>query len=407
MQLDTCACIRKICLVREIPPVAKRLRIALLIESSRQYPQQLQRGIAAYAQAHGPWSFYHQMRALGDAAPAWLKSWGCHGILARIESAKMARQIKKMHLPTVDLYGMYDIEGVCVVDNDNQAIAELAAKYLIERGFRNFAYCGFPGIHYSDQRCKYFVQFLAEAGYEVSTYDGPPRSHAVDLSSVEVASLLRERELANWLESLPKPLGLFACDDSRAQQVLNACGQYNIAVPDEVAVIGADNDEPLCELSDPPLSSIDSDAQRIGYEGACALHRLIEGEKPPSSRILIGPKGVVVRQSTNVIPVADSRVAAAMHFIRQHACDGIVVDDVLRHVRVSRSTLERRFADAFDRSPRAEIHRIQIQRVKELLKTTDFSLAKIARLAGFNHTESLCYSFKNATGLTPGQFRKQ
>jgi LacI family transcriptional regulator len=387
--------------------MARRLRIALLIESSRWYPQELQRGIAAYARAHGPWSFYHQMRALGDTAPAWLKGWACDGILARIESRRLIRQIKKMAVPTVDLYGMYGAEGISTVDNDNQAIAQLAANHLLERGFKQFAYCGFANIHYSDGRRAGFVRHLAEAGYEVAVYDGPPHARTVDLSSVEVASLLRERELANWIASLPKPLGLMACDDARAQQVLNACGQYGIAVPDELAVIGVDNDEILCELSDPPLSSIDSNAQKIGYEGAALLHRLIEGESPPAEKVLVGPRTVVVRQSTDVLAIADSRVAAAMHFIRQRACDGILIEDVLQHLGLSRSTLERRFTELLGRSPRAEIARVQLQRVKELLRTTDFSLVKIARLAGFNYVESMYYAFKKATGQTPGQYRKQ
>jgi LacI family transcriptional regulator len=387
--------------------MAKRLKIALLIESSRWYPWELQRGIAAYARAHGPWSFYHQIRALDDTAPAWLKKCGCDGILARIESRKLIRQIKKMAVPTVDLYGMYGVEGICTVDNDHQAIAQLAANHLLERGFKRFAYCGFANIHYSEQRRAGFVQCLAEAGHEVTVYAGPPYAHTVNLFSIEGASLVRERELAGWIASLPKPIGLMACDDARAQQALNACGQYGIAVPDEVAVIGVDNDEVLCELSDPPLSSIDSNASKIGYEGAALLHRIIEGEEPPAEEVLVRPRNVVVRRSTDVLAVTDSRVAAAMHFIREHACDGILIDDVLQHLRLPRSTLERRFTKLLGHSPRAEIARVQLQRVKELLRTTDFSLAKIARLAGFNYVESMYYAFKKATGRTPGQYRKQ
>ena len=387
--------------------MAEHLKIVLLMESSRWYPQQVQRGIAAYARAHGPWSFYHQMRALADAAPTWLGSLGGDGILTRIESRKLLDQIKRLNLPTVDLYGMYPAEGIFTVDNNHQSIARLAADHLLECGFKHFAFCGFKGIHFSEQRGESFVRYLAEAGYEVATCNGPSCSRTVNLRSMEITTLLHERELAEWLKSLPKPLGIMACDDSRAQQVLNACGQYDIVVPDEVAVIGVDNDEVLCELSELPLSSIDPDAKKIGYEGASLLHRIINGEDLPLEKVLVEPRGVVVRQSTDVVAIADSQVAAAMHFIRQHACDGILIEDVLQHLRLSRSTLERRFTELLGRSPRAEINRVQLERVKELLRTTNFSLAKIARLAGFNYTESMCYAFKKTTGQTPGQYRKQ
>jgi LacI family transcriptional regulator len=387
--------------------MARRLRIALLMESSRWYSQQMQRGIAAYAMAHGPWLFYHQMRALSDAAPAWLRGFQCDGILARIESRKLLGQIKRLALPTVDLYAMYSVKGIFPIDNDNQVIAQSAANHLLERGFTNFAFCGYSGVHFSEQRCAYFAGYLAGKGFEVAVYNGPPRPRTIDLSAMEVASLMRERELAKWIQSLSKPVGLLGCDDSRAFQVLNACGQYGVAVPDEVAVIGVDNDEVLCGLSNPPLSSIDPDAQKIGYEGAALLHRIIDGETVSSEKVLVPSCRVVVRQSTNVLAMADSRVAAAMHFIRQHACDGIVVEDVLRELRLSRSTLERRFAEMLGRSPKAEINRVQLERVKDLLRTTDFPLAKIARLAGFSYVESMYYAFKKATGQTPGQYRKQ
>ncbi len=379
----------------------------MLIGSTRRYRRDLLCGIAAYARTHGPWSFYHQERAPSDAIPAWLKNWQGDGIIAQIENRKLIRHIRQLKLPTVDLFGLHEIEGVPALDNDFQAVAHMAADHLIERGFEHFAYCGLSGVHYSDLYGTHFEQYLTQSGYDVSVYDRRQPSHAVTASTVETRGLLREDTLAAWIESLPKPLGLMACNDLRAQQVLTACGEHGIAVPDEVAVVGADNDEVLCELSDPPLSSIDPNAKKMGYEAAAMLERMIEGQDPPDEKTLIKPLGVVVRQSTDVLAVADRTVAAAMHFIRQRACDGIGVEDVCRHVRISRSTLERRFTKFLGRSPKAEILRVQLQRIKQFLTETNYPLVKIAKLVGFSHVENMCNFFKSRTGRTPGRYRKE
>ena len=196
-----------------------------------------------------------------------------------------------------------------------------------------------------------------------------------------------------------------ACNDLRAHQVLMACSDRNIAVPEELAVIGVDNDELICELCQPPLSSIEQNSEGIGYQAARLLDRLLDGEAEPTEPIPVEPLGVVPRQSTSIVAISDADVAAAVHFIRTHVADGIQVSDVLQHVQISRSTLERRFARLLGRSPKAEILRVQLDRVKHLLSMTDFPLEKIARLTGFDYMESLCSTFKRITGQTPGQYR--
>lgn len=386
--------------------MAKRLKVALLIGSSRRYRRDLLCGIAAYARTHGPWSFFHQERALGDAAPVWLKDWQGDGIIAQIENRKLIRQIQQTGLPTVDLFGLHKIEGIPSVIMDSQAEIQMVADHFIERGFEHFAFYGLPGVHYSDRFGTHFEQYLARAGYDVSIYGRRQTPRAVTAVSVETRGLMHEDALATWIESLPKPLAIVACNDVCAQQVLTACGDHGIAVPDEVAVLGGDNDEVLCELSNPPLSSTDPNAKKMGYEAAALLERLIEGQEPPEEALLVRPLGVVVRQSTDVLAVADRAVAKAVRFIRESACDGIGVEDVCRHARLSRSTLERRFAKHLGRSPKAEILRVQLERIKQFLIETDYPMAKIAQLAGITHVENMCRYFKSKTGMTPGQYRK-
>jgi LacI family transcriptional regulator len=387
--------------------VARRLRIALLIESTSAIGRALQRGIAAYARAHGPWSFYQQLRAMHDTLPDWLKRQDCQGILARIESPKLIDQIRTVDLPTVDLLGIHELKGIPTVSSDHEAVANAAADELLGRAFRRFAFCGYPGLEHSDQRCHYFVARMAAEGCQTSVYQPSRFRRPANISATLNRGLLDEEDVAAWLTSLPKPVGLMAPNDVRAQQVLNACARCGIAVPDEVAVIGVDNDEVLCELSDPPLSSVDLGGQEIGRQAAMVLDQMINGQAAPTGHIRVKPRGVVARQSTDVLAIADPTVARAEHFIRLHACDGIGVEPVLEHVGLSRRTLERRFRKALSRSPSDEITRIRLNRIKELLQTTDFALAKIAELAGFRYVESMHYFFKENMGQTPGQYRKR
>lgn len=387
--------------------MARHSRIALLIESHRTYERNLLRGIAAYAHVHGPWSFFQQVRAPGNVVLTRLEKWGGDGLIMRCESRKLIQHIQKLNIPTVDLLGWYDLEDIPTLDTDHRAVAHMAADHLIEHGFEQFAYCGFDGLYYSERRREYFTEYLSELGYKVSVFQCPRQSHDRDSSTFEAHGVLDAEALAAWVASLPKPVGLMACNDARGEHVLDACSQCGIVVPDETAVIAVGNDDVVCDLCAPTLSSIEPNTRKMGYEAAALLDRMISGEDLPTVKILVGPLDVITRQSTDVLTIADGDVAAAMHFIREHAAEGVNVEDVLEHVGVSRSTLERRFARFVGRSPKAEIIRAQLHRVKQLLSRTDYPLVKIAQLAGFNHVEYMCNIFKDKTGQTPGQYRKQ
>jgi LacI family transcriptional regulator len=215
-----------------------------------------------------------------------------------------------------------------------------------------------------------------------------------------------EAEVTRWIEELPKPVGLMACNDIRAQQVLTTCRTIGVAVPDEVAVLGVDNDDVLCDLSDPPLSSVVPDTRKIGYEAASLLERMMGGEPAPEPLTTIPPLGVVTRRSTDVLAIDDRAISSAVRFIREHACEGITVEDVLEELPYSRSVFERRFTKIFGRTPKAEILRTQLDRVKRLLAETDLPLKQIASKAGFQHPEYMSVAFKERTGQTPGQYRR-
>ncbi len=213
--------------------------------------------------------------------------------------------------------------------------------------------------------------------------------------------------MSKWLAKLERPTGLFVCNDIRGQQVLNACRTAEIAVPDDIGVIGVDDDDAICLLCDPPLSSVRPDAERVGYRAAELLNQMLAGAESNTSVEYVPPKSVSERLSTKVVAVEDVELARVCRYIRQHACDGINVGDVAQYSSLSRRQLERRFQDELGRTPHEQITAIQIDRVKQLLRETDMTLEQIAPKAGYSHKESLSAVFKRETGLTPGEYRAE
>jgi LacI family transcriptional regulator len=382
-----------------------RPRVALLIESSRAYGRGLLHGIAEFIRLHGPWSIYLAERGLGDDPPAWLHRWQGDGIIARIENQKIARAVRELGVPTVDLRGLLSDLNVPLITTDDEAVARLAVNHFLERGFRNFAFCGFVSADYSDNRSREFSRIVEESGFTCHVFQPCRKPRPIGTLALELSGLTAEAEVARWVKDLPKPVSIMACNDIRGQQVLNACRDVGIAVPEEVAVLGVDNDDVLCDLSYPSMSSVVPDTQRIGYEAADLLEGMMAGDPAPEEPIYIPPLGVLTRRSTDVLAIEDRDLALAVRFIREHACEGITVEDVLANVPLSRSVFERRFARLFGRTPKAEILRARLDRVKQLLAGTDIPLKQISMKVGFTHPEYMNVIFKERTGQTPGQYR--
>jgi len=382
-----------------------RPRVALLIESSRAYGRGLLQGIARYIRTHGPWSVSFQERRASDPPPAWLTQWRGDGIIARVEDRALAKVIARLKVPAVDLRGLLRDLPHPLIETDDRLVVDAAAEHLLSRGFRHFAFCGFPGANYSDVRSELFTARLHREGVPCHVYQPPRRLRSEASFKQEQQGLELEGDVGRWIRSLPKPLALLACNDIRGQQVLNVCRQHDIAVPEQVAVLGVDNDTVLCELSDPPLSSVIPDTDRIGFEAAALLDRLMRGEAAPAGTTYIPPLGVATRRSTEVLAVSDRHVATAIQFIRDNACAGISVADVVASLPLSRSALERRFDAHLGRAPKAEILRVQIERAKQLLAESDLPLKTVAERCGFTHPEYLSVIFKKKTGTTPGRFR--
>lgn len=376
----------------------RRRQVALLIETSNAYARGLLQGVVHYIREHRPWSFHLMEQGRGDDPPPWLAGWKGDGIIARIETPRIARAVVKTGLPAVDLSAARLVPALPWVETNDEEIARLAAEHLLERGFKRFAFCGDARFNWSQWREGHFAARLKAAGHACAVFR--PEVAAGDVAA-------EGRELARWLQALPKPVGIMACYDIRGQQVLDACRGAGLAVPDEVAVIGVDNDALLCELASPPLSSVIPNAHRAGYEAAALLDQLMAGKRVPATAHLIAPLGIAERQSTEVLAVDDRDVARAVQFIRERACEGITVSDVLRAVPLSRRVFEQRFQRLLGCTPREEILRVRLARVKQLLAETDLPLYLVAERTGFDHVEYLSVVFKRETGRTPSAWRNE
>jgi LacI family transcriptional regulator len=374
--------------------------VALIVATSKQHDRGLLRGIGRYIKGHGPWSVYIEERGQEDAIPSWLKGWKGDGIIARSKDVEMAEALLATGAPVVELRRQVIGLDLPSVHCDDESISHIAIQHFVERGFRHFAVCGRPGLRWSDLRQGAYRAGLAELGYCCHEYLSPGQGR-------ELTWEQEQDDVARWLGALPRPVGVLACNDIRGLQVLDACRRIDLSVPEGVAVLGVDNDEVLCELSDPPLSSIDQDLERIGYEAAALLDGLMAGEAATADPVLIEPLGVVARLSTDSIAIDDPAVATALRAIRQLACANKGIDHVVELTGLSRRSLQRRFKAMTGRTLQEEILNTQLARVRQMLAESDLKLESIARKSGFNYAGYMCSCLKKNTGMTPGEYRSR
>ncbi len=373
--------------------------VALLIETSGSYGRGLLRGVSKYNREHGGWSTYFHPHGLGDPPPPWLTNWHGDGILARIDTPEIANLLLHSGVPVVNLRGTVGELQFPYVGPDHDQIARLAAEHLLERGLKHFAFCGKPaGVHPGlDERGVTFAEVVRAAGgtCDVFPADCPPDNWEME-----------QELLSKWLDSLPKPVGVMACNDERGLQVLDACRRCGAIVPDEVAVIGADNDEHLCDLSIPPLTSVDVNAEHIGYTAAALLDEIMmRGKSSTPTGQRLAPRGIFTRLSTDTVASDDDEVNRALRYIRENGCQGLRVVDVLAHMGMSRATLQQRLKRVIGRTIHEEIERVRLARVKELLLSPDMTIKQVARATGFSSVQYMTRVFRAAMGETPARYR--
>jgi LacI family transcriptional regulator len=365
--------------------------ILVVVEFYRGFGQQVVDGVASYGRKHGPWQYISDYRWT-LAQPGMLDEFPRpDGILAQGINRQALEELRDSGIPTVHLQ---DIPSPLPrVHPDLPAIGRMAAEYLLELGFEDVAYWGLYGPPHSWTWNNTMREVVEAAGKRFQS--------GLDMRLRELGG----DEMRAWLRELPKPVGLFVGHDRWAQVISRICWEEGLHVPDEVAILGTENDRYVCELTNPPLSSVDQNGRRAGYRAARMLDRLMAGEQPESMEVLIPPRGVIVRQSTNTLATDNRDVVNAMRFIRDHARDGIEVADVLKRVASSRRMLEMNFRKHLNRGIAEEIVHARLEHAKRLLTDTDMGTVEIALACGFSSRTVMSNTFRRVAGMSPSRYR--
>jgi LacI family transcriptional regulator len=385
--------------------------VVILTSSIVKGLQEMLQGVLQYAQEHGPWRIYQQENRPWTYCLKDFKQWGCTGIIAAAHhSVEEARVIAAAGVPVIVLLQPHPMHQPdyplfhfpCVIW-DSIAIGRMAARYFLDRSFRQFGFVGdtYSATYWSREREHGFYEVLKEAGFEETFH-----KYGV-CSELESQDWAVERpRMEQWLKSLPKPIAIFAPNDRRGKQVLDACLDAGISVPDEVSVLGVDNDEWICEAAVPNLSSIQCNPMLAGRQIAVHFARMLQGEPISKAEYSIAPIRVVTRQSTNWEAIPDRKIAKARTYIREHAENAdLRVDAVAKFIGLSRRATEIRFRNAVGRTVREEIEHIRLKRVKALLIESDIQIVDVARRCGFASETHLGRIFKSRFNTTMNRFR--
>lgn len=383
----------------------RTLRIGLVFSYSLAYCRGILRGIKEYASDRPQWVFTPV--APEDGGAKLLRALKPAGVIAHVYSPALRDELAALRRPVVNVCGVLS-DGdrrrpLPRVGLDDEAVGRAAAAHLLDAGFRRFAFVGHPGHAYSSRREAGFGAALAAAGFGFSCFhesQSPfePRGRLWGL----------DPSLRAWLAALRRPVGLFTCNDIWGVQLAEACRQAGLRVPEDVALVGVDDDDLLCELARPSLSSVAIPSKEIGRRAAALLDRLLAGgSRPPADPILLPPVGVVSRQSSDVVAMDDRDVSAAVAFIRAHAHAPIVIDDVLETATVCRRTLERKFRRTLSRGIWDEIRRVHLNRAMRLLSETDLPVSTVAEQSGFSSGKHLSVVLRQELDTTPTAYRRQ
>lgn len=375
------------------------VRIGLALSYSFSFYRGVARGIHEYAETRPGWLF--SMIAPDKRSLRW-RADHIDGLLAGISAAATNRACSRWRCPVVNVSSVLWGLRFPRVGVDNRAVGELAAAHFLDLGLRHFAFVGHPGWYFSVTRQEAFQHALQQAGFESIEYHSQADKQFDSLANQPLLTL----RVIPWLKRLPKPVGIFTPNDLWGLQLTELCGQAKVRIPDEVAILGVDDDDLLCEVARPQLSSVRLPSRQIGMEAAALLERLLSGKKAPKEPILLAPLGVTNRKSTDVLAINDEDVVAAARFIRNHAHEPIRVSDVLNNVLISRRSLERRFQMAFGRGISEEIQRGHIERAKRLLSETDLPIYKVATQAGFTDFRHLATVFRQRFAQSPLAYRR-
>ncbi len=379
-------------------------RVILRIETSRACGRGILLGVSRYCHLFSRWRlsqqlpFYFDSKSFSDN-PTRPENWMADGMI--VARPDIPESVKKIGVPIIGIDVFEPICGMPNIVGDTDGIAEMALKHFMDRGFSQLAYCEFEGIPWAVERGKSFTACANQKGLEVATYKVTNSEGRFSWDDELYA-------IGSWLKTLPHPTALLACNDDCSKLVSSACESVDIRVPEDVAILGVDNDEMVCLPNDPPLSSIALNFEKAGFEAATLLDRIMKGEEESASQhIIIRPSHITTRQSTDVLAVSDPDIASALHFIRENAHTSITVPDVVEATSMSRRGLEYRFKSVLGRSINNVIRGLRTDRVANMLIETNLPISQIAYKLGFTDIEHISRFFRSVKKMPPTEFRNK
>ncbi|RJX75674.1 helix-turn-helix domain-containing protein [Vibrio sinensis] len=385
--------------------VEKRYRITLLFNANKVYDREVIKGIGEYLQAtQCNWDIFLEEDFLTRLEN--IKHWMGDGVIADMDNPEIEAFLSQLDIPIIGVGGSYkesnDYPSFPYVATDNYLLIQQAFEHLKNKGIESFAFYGLPKTtekRWANEREMAFNDIVSAAGYTGIVYRGnetSPQSWQYDMN-----------RLADWLQKLPSATGIIAVTDSRARHILQVCEHLNLLVPDNISVIGIDNEELTQYFSRVSLSSVGQGCKKMGYEAAKLLHKMLTQPSDNLARIIVPPSGIHERQSSDYHALRDPYVIQAMHYIRQNACRGIKVDQVLNAVGISRSNLEFRFKEERGHSIHHEIHNSKLDKACQLLSSTSLPIAEIAELCGYPSLQYMYTVFKKKFESTPKEYRNE
>ena len=382
-------------------------KIILLIDFAEEYSKGLLKGITKYSREHGPWVFcrmplfHREMKGI-EGILDWALDWEADGIIGQLYNTEDIEKITQAGIPVIAQDFEERFANIPNITGAHHETGSMAADYFLKKGFKNFAFYGFSNIVWSRERAEGSDERVSRAGYGVYYFENE-NVHSNDSE----LWYYKPSSLSKWLLSLPKPIAILSCDDRLGQHITEACRHSGIRIPEEVAVLGVDNDELICELCDPPLSSIAQDAEKGGYDTARLLDRMIRNEIDTLYDIIVRPTQVITRQSTDIYATQDDFIATTLTYIHQHIDKNLQVDDVVKQVPLARRSLEMRFQHVIGYPIYKYIQNLRIEKFAKKLLETDLMVFEIALELGLNDSKNIARQFRQVKGCTPLEYRNR
>lgn len=381
------------------------IRLILLTDFTEAFAHNLLRGILEYSKGREPWvvcrmppSYKQTYGVLGVLQ--WAKKWKADAIIAQFNDDDRVEIFAQNKIVALAQDFISRFSTIPNITSKYQLTGQMAADFFIKKGFQNFAFYGYKGVVWSEERCMGFRNRITEKGFGNNF-------HEYQKQSLENLWYYESEPLINWVKSLPHPIALMACDDTQANKIMEVCRILGINIPEDIAVLGVDNDEIMCSLSDPPLSSVNLNIIKGGYEAALLIDQLIKNKNTPYENVIIQPIAIVERLSTDIYATDNPAILTALKYIHQNLGSKLGVQDIVKQVPLSRRLLEIRFKQVTGRPIYQYISDLRMERFSQLLLASTEPIAEIAMQVGFSDSKNLARQFKLWKGCTPIEYRKK